>query len=142
MRKLKTLILFGIFCFYCLDNLMSQKLQFSAQYIPSFTEEATSPGGLSLIQSSEFLSEYKTHSLYPRVSPSKLPLKSFALSYPFLPQFARENPAGHSYLCRMEVNVEKSLAVPLWIRAGKVQEWESYNSTAMYLQVKLLGFRR
>ncbi|MCB0844279.1 MAG: hypothetical protein KDE26_13580 [Bacteroidetes bacterium] len=35
-----------------------------------------------------------------------------------LPKYARENPAGHSYLCRLEVKIEKSLPVGLWMKVG------------------------
>lgn len=59
-----------------------------------------------------------------------------------IPAYAQENPSGYTYLCRMELEVEKNLPVPLWIRAGKVNGWETYNSTAMYVQVKLLGFKK
>lgn len=59
-----------------------------------------------------------------------------------IPAYAQENPSGYTYLCRMELEVEKNLPVPLWFRAGKVNTWETYNSTAMYLQVKLLGFKK
>ena len=64
------------------------------------------------------------------------------LSERVIPAYARNNPSGYSYLCQMELQVEKNLPVPLWFRAGKIQEWEHYNSSAMYVQVKLLGFKK
>ncbi len=65
-----------------------------------------------------------------------------SLSERVIPAYARSNPSGYSYLCQMELQVEKNLPVPLWFRAGKIQEWEHYNSSAMYVQVKLLGFKK
>ena len=84
-----------------------------------------------------FGSEISSHpigSFHAPLSPS--------LTDQVIPAYAQENPSGYTYLCRMELEVEKNLPVPLWIRAGKVNGWETYNSTAMYVQVKLLGFKK
>jgi len=35
----------------------------------------------------------------------------------WLPTYARENPAGHAFLCRQEVRWEKSLPVGVWLEA-------------------------
>ena len=58
-----------------------------------------------------------------------------------LPAYARQNPGGYSYLCRLELEAEEALPVPLWLRAGKINAWETYNSNTVYVQVKLWGFK-
>ena len=123
---------------YSLENAMSQKLQFSPYISQSIFEEPTS----YKIQTTSQAKKLRVKSIEPVLQPSFTFEDPFTLPNSILPQFARENPAGHSYLCRMEVHVERALPIPLWIRAGKVQDWEAYNSTAMYVQVKLLGFKR
>ncbi|MEM9718795.1 MAG: hypothetical protein AAGA10_06090, partial [Bacteroidota bacterium] len=141
-RKINFLLLFGYFYFIGVWGLRAQDLQFSPETLFILTK-ASDLSNPSDFKKFSFLKEDSTNkSFQADFAGTKFSREPFNLSYPFLPEFARVNPAGHSYLCRMEVNVEKNLPVPLWIRAGKVQDWESYNSTAMYLQVKLLGFKQ
>ncbi len=59
----------------------------------------------------------------------------------WLPTHVRRNPAGYSFLCRLEREIEKSTPVGLWVRVGEVNPWEYYNRQQMYVQVKLFGFR-
>jgi len=63
------------------------------------------------------------------------------LSPAIIPGYAKENPSGYSYLCRLEQKVEQKMPVALWVRLGEIQPWESYNRQNIYLQFKLLGFR-
>jgi len=59
----------------------------------------------------------------------------------WLPVHVRQNPAGYSFLCRLEREIEKNIPVGLWVRVGEENPWEFYNRQQMYVQVKLLGFR-
>lgn len=45
------------------------------------------------------------------------PSSSSQLSSHWLPEYARQNPAGHAYLCQKEVEWENRLPVGIWIEA-------------------------
>ena len=62
-------------------------------------------------------------------------------SLDILPQYVKQNPAGHSYLCRLEVAIEKKWPVAIWVRAGESTPIRSYNENNLFLQVKLLNLR-
>ncbi|MEM6807390.1 MAG: hypothetical protein AAF696_38670 [Bacteroidota bacterium] len=36
----------------------------------------------------------------------------------YLPKFARNNPTGYTYLCRLELQIEKDLPLGLWLDIG------------------------
>ena len=81
-------------------------------------------------------------------SPSFSPEKAVSarqdqpLSVParWLPEHERANPAGHSFLCRVETSLEKKMTVPLWIRAGEMDMLPQAGSGNLYLRVKMLRF--
>ncbi len=58
----------------------------------------------------------------------------------WLPEHERANPAGHSFLCRVETSLEKKMTVPLWIRAGEMDMLPQAGSGNLYLRVKMLRF--
>ncbi|MEZ4774420.1 MAG: hypothetical protein R3D00_14640 [Bacteroidia bacterium] len=56
-----------------------------------------------------------------------------------LPSYAKENPSGYSWLCRMELKIEDELPVGLWVKAG--DSGGVVNSTGNNLHIKLKLFR-
>lgn len=58
----------------------------------------------------------------------------------WLPEYARENPAGHAPLCRIETGLENRMAIPLWIKAGGTQNISQFGTGNLYLRMKLLRF--
>lgn len=58
----------------------------------------------------------------------------------WLPEYARENPAGHAPLCRIETGLENRMRVPLWIKAGGTQNIPQFGTGNLYLRMKLLRF--
>lgn len=40
------------------------------------------------------------------------------VSSAFIPEFARKNPTGYTYLCRLELQIEKDLPLGLWLDIG------------------------
>jgi hypothetical protein len=41
----------------------------------------------------------------------------------YLPDYARKNPTGYSYLCRLELKIEKELPLGLWLDLGDTRTW-------------------
>lgn len=62
------------------------------------------------------LSENKFSLLSPKVSFD--PNTSQLISPVYLPEFARNNPTGYTYLCRLELKIEKDLPLGLWLDIG------------------------
>ena len=58
----------------------------------------------------------------------------------WLPAYARENPAGHAPLCRIETSLEKKMSIPVWIRAGNMDALPQAGTGNLYLRMKLLRF--
>lgn len=58
----------------------------------------------------------------------------------WLPEYARENPAGHAPLCRIETGLENRMRIPLWIKAGGTQNIPQFGTGNLYLRMKLLRF--
>ncbi|MEO0473688.1 MAG: hypothetical protein AAF206_29015 [Bacteroidota bacterium] len=58
----------------------------------------------------------------------------------FIPAFARDNPSGYSYLCRLELKAENTMAIPLWFRAENGREGALFPGGNVYLQIKALRF--
>ena len=58
----------------------------------------------------------------------------------FIPTFARQNPSGYSYLCRLELKAENTMAIPLWFRAENGREGAMFPGGNVYLQIKALRF--
>ncbi|WNJ19337.1 hypothetical protein [Pontibacter sp. G13] len=56
------------------------------------------------------------------VSPAPIASDSFAAGlnlsqgYQTLPQYARSNPSGYSFLCHLELKAENQMTVPVWIK--------------------------
>lgn len=65
-------------------------------------------------------------------APQQIPAASI------LPQYARENPTGYSYLCRLELSLEQSMPVSLWLKLGE----QSYGQIKgnVHAQIKLKRF--
>ncbi|MEL6254568.1 MAG: hypothetical protein AAFR87_21340 [Bacteroidota bacterium] len=40
------------------------------------------------------------------------------VSSAFIPEFVRKNPTGYTYLCRLELQIEKDLPLGLWLDIG------------------------
>ncbi len=58
------------------------------------------------------------------------------LTQAFLPEYARENPSGYSYLCRMELKLEDQLPLGIWVRADE----KGYPGGSLYLRLKMIRF--
>ncbi len=58
----------------------------------------------------------------------------------WLPKYARENPAGHAPLCRIETGLENRMTVPIWIKAGEIQNISQFGTGNLYVRMKLLRF--
>lgn len=56
----------------------------------------------------------------------------------WLPQYARDNPSGYSFLCRQELAIERRWPIGLWVN---LQEGEALRGTIMstaHLRLRLL----
>ena len=55
-----------------------------------------------------------------------------------LPLYAQENPTGYSYLCRLELSLEKQMPVSFWVKLGE----QSYGQIKgnVHAQIKLKRF--
>jgi len=62
-----------------------------------------------------------------QLSPSNSPLDTnasliasnlYQVSSAYMPEFARNNPTGYTYLCRLELKIEKDLPLGLWLDIG------------------------
>lgn len=53
-----------------------------------------------------------------------------------IPTYARANPSGYSYLCRLELQIEDELPLGLWIRADE----KAHPGGSVYLRMKLIRF--
>ncbi|MEO0898462.1 MAG: hypothetical protein AAFY71_18765 [Bacteroidota bacterium] len=60
--------------------------------------------------------------------------------YQVMPEYARENPSGYSFLCRLELKAEDKLPVGLWVEVedGKNLSLPTYPHT--YFRLKLIRF--
>lgn len=56
----------------------------------------------------------------------------------FLPEYARQNPAGHSFLCRIEAKQEKYSPAPVWIKLGPAHPAETYLVQQGAVRLRLL----
>lgn len=61
---------------------------------------------------------------------------NFQIPTYFLPSYARRNPSGYSYLCRLELKIEDELPLGLWIRADE----KAHPGGSLYLRMKVLRF--
>ncbi len=59
---------------------------------------------------------------------------------PWLPKYARENPAGHAPTCQMEVAIENQMTIPVWVRAGRMDALPQAGTGNLYLRFRLLRF--
>lgn len=66
--------------------------------------------------------------------------QTLVLSKAWLPEFAKSNPSGHSYLCRVETSLESQMKMPLWIRAGEMPAIPQAGTGNIYVRWKLLRF--
>lgn len=54
----------------------------------------------------------------------------------FLPEYARENPSGYSYLCRLELKIEDQLPLGVWFQA----DGSNHPGGSIYLRLKMIRF--
>lgn len=58
-----------------------------------------------------------------------------------IPQYVRENPTGYSYLCRLELQIERDLPIGVWFRVGDTENSPVYSPTRnAHVQFKLFNF--
>jgi len=81
-----------------------------------------------------------TNQLFPSKYSKSFQIPPLQADGIWLPEYARENPAGHAPLCRIETGLENRLSIPLWIRAGEVQNMAQFGTGNLYLRMKLLRF--
>ncbi len=56
------------------------------------------------------------------------------------PQYVKENPTGYSYLCRLELDIEKKSPIPVWFKLGENNGlWGNAGGNAA-VRVKLFRF--
>lgn len=119
----------GCFCFFSLLTIpLKAQLQVSDNYakregIRLETSIVCPTSQLALSKNPEFL--------------HKPLLKADGI---WLPEYARENPAGHAPLCRIETGLENRMRVPLWIKAGGTENIPQFGTGNLYLRMKLLRF--
>lgn len=63
-------------------------------------------------------------------------LAAFDIPHYFIPSYARRNPSGYSYLCRLELQIEDELPLGLWIRADET----AHPGGSLYVRMKLIRF--
>jgi len=61
---------------------------------------------------------------------------AFQIPNYFIPTYARRNPSGYSYLCRLELQIEDELPLGLWIRADE----KMHPGGSLYVRMKLIRF--
>ncbi|MEZ4826308.1 MAG: hypothetical protein R3C61_08435 [Bacteroidia bacterium] len=57
-----------------------------------------------------------------------------------LPDYAKENPSGHTWLCRAELRIENQLPVGIWVKAGDAGGIVNSTGNNLHLKLKLLRF--
>ncbi|MEL6698616.1 MAG: hypothetical protein AAFV78_11825 [Bacteroidota bacterium] len=67
-------------------------------------------------------------------------LDQWRQSYPIMPGYARDNPAGHAYLCRLELKTENTLPIGIWVKVADPKELLPTQIPHTYLRMKLLRF--
>ncbi len=55
-----------------------------------------------------------------------------------LPEYARENPTGYTFLCRLELDIEKRSPLPVWVQVGNM--FSNTSGGSAYLQLKMFRF--
>lgn len=58
----------------------------------------------------------------------------------FLPDYAQENPQGLSYLCRLELDIEKKLPLGVWIKIDEGSGLGVSPRNNAYVRFKLFNF--
>ncbi|MFK7921495.1 MAG: hypothetical protein AB8H47_06035 [Bacteroidia bacterium] len=69
-------------------------------------------------------------------SSSSESVKGLRIPQYFIPTYARANPSGYSYLCRLELQIEDELPLGLWIRADE----KAHPGGSLYVRMKLIRF--
>ena len=57
-----------------------------------------------------------------------------------LPEYVQRNPQNYSYLCRLELDLEKKLAVPVWLKMEDNKKLGEGLTNNVYVRLKLLRF--
>jgi hypothetical protein len=57
-----------------------------------------------------------------------------------LPAYARENPSGYSYLCRLELAIEEKAPIGVWVKVADRPAWKGDGLSNLQVQFKLLRF--
>ena len=77
------------------------------------------------------------------------PVKSRPLSFSplfsfqgksFMPQYVQENPQGYSPLCRLELDLEDKMRMPVWIKMEDNRRLTEGLTQNVYVRLKLLRF--
>lgn len=100
-------------------NQLPTQLSFEQLSLPFFNAEISFPSGLA--------------------SADPHPLDKMTSSY-FLPTYARENPAGHAPLCRLELAIENQWPIGIWAEADAAAQLRLGLMPQPLVQVKLLRF--
>ena len=73
-------------------------------------------------------------------SPTLLLGTSLPSSLDLMPQYVQDNPTGYSYLCRLELDLEKKLPVPVWLKMEDNRKLSEGLTNNVYVRFKLLRF--
>ncbi|MCI4668841.1 MAG: hypothetical protein MRZ79_11960 [Bacteroidia bacterium] len=84
-------------------------------------------------EDSELLDSFTLDSLGSRIS-------DWANGYQILPKFARENPTGYTFLCRLELKGEDKMRIPVWIKVDDSNSYSAPSFPHTYVRFKLLRF--
>lgn len=78
----------------------------------------------------------------PIIQSDSVPQKllSWKNSYQILPEYARENPTGYTFLCRLELKGEDKMKIPVWIKVDDNNSYSAPSFPHTYVRFKLLRF--
>lgn len=113
---MKVLLSFLITILLVPDSLLSQKLSISSAISPlstnisqlTYTPIPNLSTNRELDNFMEFSMRKDSTNYFSLVTPSKH----------ILPNHVRENPAGYSFLCKLEVDIEENSPIPFWFQLG------------------------
>jgi len=90
-----------------MPGIQAQDLQLNSFVEKDFSEQK------------EFASfQTNTKPYFDTITDASAPLALNPVSPAYLPEFARKNPTGYTYLCRLELKIEKDLPLGLWLDIG------------------------
>jgi hypothetical protein len=110
--SMKTRLIIFVIYFFAFFSVNGQKAAFTTS---KYDHSISLP--LLFSSNQKTLSAFDTSEV-ASVSFSGFPLPKTILKPASLPEYARENPAGHSYLCRLEVKIENKFPLGVWVKVG------------------------